>query len=221
MSRENRVLRVYEEVQGLIHDFIKQGMKPTTQQLQNMLYGSNYNPDSRIQQGTIYGCIMKGRENVITLWDAYVKDNNSFMKDVARIEYYEAEIKEKELRSQDFSEFIWELEHKKFGEDTEEIVKSLVFYPATAIIFNRKMSLYSEQGNNFLISSGGNKASWYIPSWWIWNIREYNLYRRTLKILRTQLQRGIDTKVLLPSREPLEKMLTTQETLRLMVEGKK
>lgn len=219
MSREGRISRIYTDVQKLIYDFIKQDMKPTTQQLQNMIFSSSYNEDSRKQKDDIYGCIMRGRENVIKLWDTYIEDNDHFNKQIAYIEYYKPETVRKELESQDFKEFYDEMQHKRFGEDTQEIMKYLGKYPAIAILFNQKMREYSEQGHSFLISSGGKNASWFIPSWWTWNVREYDLYRRTLSILRTQLQRGIDTKVLMPSNISLEKTSAMTTVVRAMIEN--
>jgi len=217
MSRTSKVSRIYDKVQNLIYDFVKQGLQPTTQQLQQMIYGDVFNPDSRTQRETIYKCIMLGRDKAIDLWNAYLEEN-TFLQDIVYIDTYEPETIKKELGSDDFHEFYWEYQNKRFGEDTEIIAKSLDIYPATAVLFNRKMALFSEQGHSFLISSCGNKASWYIPTWWIWNIRDFELYRRTLRILMNQFKRGQQTKLLLPSAIPIEKLLEQTKTIEKMLE---
>jgi len=219
MPRTGRVRRAFVEVQRIITDFFERGIHPTTQQIQSALYGSTYNPDSSIQNKVVYSCITRGRGNVITMWDNYVQ-GGTFIKDVAYVQYYEDEEMKKQVESEEFSEFHLSLQDGRFGRDTEEIIKSLGQYPAVATIFGRRIREYSKAGNNFVIASYGRESRWFIPSWWIWNIREYNLYRRSLKILRMQLNRGVRTKVLLPSGQPIEKALDYETVVRAALEDK-
>jgi ribosomal protein L40E len=219
MSKTSRVDRIYAEVQSIIYEFIKNGIKPTTLQIQQMEFGSSYNPDSRKQKELIYGCIMRGRNQAIELWNDYAEDNDAFLKDIAYIQYYQSDLANKELATEDFLEFYHEMQHDRFGTDIEEIKKNLDFYPAIALIWKKELDLFSEQGNSFLISRNGQKASWYLPTFWAWMVRDFNLYERTLKILYNQLERGRKTKVLLPSGQPLKKVLETTTVVRAMLEN--
>jgi hypothetical protein len=94
------------------------------------------------------------------------------------------------------------------------IKQNLGHYPAIAVISERKVKEFSKEGNNFLTATGGPDLKWYIPSWWSWNIREYKLYNRTVRILYTQLNRGVKTKVLLPSGVPLEEALAYRTVIQ-------
>lgn len=162
---------------------------------------------------------MKGRENVIILWEAYAK-SDQFTKDLELIENYRTEDIEKQIDSKEFRDFHWQLHSGRFGKETREIVETLEHYPAIANIFQDKMFEYSKTGNNFIIASYGKESQWYIPTFWTWNIREFKLYTRTLKILRRQLARGVKTKVLLPSGQPIEKVLLVETVVRASLEDK-
>jgi len=209
MTKEGKISRAYVEVQNMITKYLEKGIHPSTDLLKQAFYGDKYDKDSREQQETIYGCIIRGRETVIKLWDLYLLDSGgkTFLKDVAYTEVYEPEECGKELITEDFSKFHLELQNGKFGKDTEVIKQNLGHFPAIAVILGRKMKFFSKKGHNFLTATGGKDSVWYIPSYWAWNIREYKLYNRTVKILYTQLRRGIKTKVLLPSGVPLEEAI--------------
>jgi ribosomal protein L40E len=219
MPRTGRVRRFFPEVQRIITEFFKLGVDPTIHQIQQALYNADFNPDSKQQRDIVYGCIMCGRENVIKMWDAYVSDPQ-FVKDIQYAMTYRSEEVEKQRGSKEFREFNTELEDGKFGKDSDEIKESLEYYLAVAIIFENKMLEYSKASNNFIIASGGQDSQWFIPSFWKWNIREFHLYTRSLKILRRQLLRGIRTKVLLPSGQPIEKALGYETVVRAALEDK-
>jgi hypothetical protein len=218
MPRVGKIGRFFIEVQTVITSFFERGIDPTSDQIQVAVYGSKYNSDSVSQRDTVYGCIIRGRENVIKMWDGYVRGD--FGKDVAYIEYYEPDAWKKQVGSDDFTQFHLSLHDGRFGKDTEELKKNLGSFPAVATVFERKMREYSKAGNNFIIASYGNNSKWFIPSWWIWNIRDYNLYKRSLKILIRQLDRGIKTKVLLPSGQPIAKALDYETVIRAALEDR-
>lgn len=218
MPKVGEVRRFFVEVQGIITSFFKQGMEPTTSKIQATIYGSKYNSDSRVQREVVYGCITRGRENAIKMWNAYV--HGDFNKDVAYVQYYEPEEMKKQTESDDFTDFHLKLHDGRFGKDTEEIKKSLGWFPAVATVFHKRIREYSKAGNNFVITRYGAKSTWFIPSFWTWNIRDYNLYKRSLRILRRQLDRGIQTKVLLPSGQPIEKALDLETIVRATLEDK-
>jgi len=205
MTKEGKISRAYVEVQNMITKYLEKGIHPSTDLLKQAFYGDKYAKDSRKQQETIYGCIIRGRETVIKLWDLYLLE--TFLKDVTYTEYNEPEECGKELITEDFSKFHSELLNGKFGKDTKVIKQNLGHFPAIAVIFERKMKEFSKKGHNFLTATLGPNSVWYIPSYWAWNIREYKLYNRTVKILYTQLKRGIKTKVLLPSGVSLEETI--------------
>ena len=205
MTKEGKISRAYVEVQNIITKYLEKGVHPSTDLLKQAYYSDKYDKDSREQQETIYGCIIRGRENVIKLWDLYLLD--TFQKDLSHTEFYEPEECGKELITENFSKFHSELQNGKFGKDTKVIKQNLGHFPAIAIIFQRKMKEFSKKGHNFLTATGGKDSVWRIPSFWAWNIREYKLYNRTVRILYTQLKRGIKTKVLLPSGVPLEETI--------------
>lgn len=205
----SRIKRAYVKVQDIMLRYLERGISPSTDLLKQAFYDKDYDKDSRVQQETIYGCIIRGRDQAIDLWDLYLLENDGkdFFKDLAYIEVYEPEEWGKELKDKDFEEFHWKLHAGRFGEDTETIKRNLGHFPAIAVIFKRKMKEFSKKGHNFVIATGGKNSVWFIPSWWRWNIREYKYYRRTLKILYMQLKRGIKTKVILPSGVSLEEAL--------------
>jgi len=209
MPKQGKISRAYVEVQNMITKYLEKGIHPSTDLLKQAYYDAKYVKDSRVQQETIYGCIVRGRENVIKLWDLYLLEDGgkTFLKDLAYTEAYEPEECGKELITEDFSKFHWELQNGRFGKDTKVIKHNLGHFPAIAIIFERKTKEFSKKGHNFLTATGGTNSVWYIPSYWTWNIREYKLYNRTVKILYTQLKRGIKTKVLLPSGVSLEETI--------------
>jgi len=209
MTKQGKIARAYVEVQNIIMKYLEKGLHPSTDLLKQAYYATKYDKDSRQQQNTIYGCIVRGRENVIKLWDLYLLEDGgkAFLKDLAYTEVYEPEECGKALITEDFNKFYWELQNGKFGKDTKVIKQNLGHFPAIAIIFERKMKELSKKGHNFLTATSGSNSVWYIPSFWAWNIREYKLYNRTVKILYTQLKRGIKTKVLLPSGVSLEETI--------------
>jgi hypothetical protein len=217
MGKASEVSRAHPLVQGMITKYIEKDVPITTSLLQQAFYRENYDTDSKIQRETIYGCIVKGRNNVIKLWDAYLQ-GHSFYLDLVYVQNYEGKECENQLKTQDFEEFYNELQRGKFGKDTTIILKNLGEYPGVAILFKGRMDEYSKAGNNFLTASYGKESIWKIPSFWKWNIREFNLYRRTLKILRTQLERGRKTKVLLPSGIPIPRVLEYETIVRAALE---
>ena len=217
MRKVGEISRAYPLVQDMITKYIKQSIAMTTQLLQQAFYGQNYDADSKVQWETVYGCFVRGRDNVIKMWDMYLQDQ-SFFSDLAYVQNYEAKKCEDQLKTLDFDEFYYNLQAGKFGKETQDILKNLGEYPAVAILFERKMKEYSEGGNNFLTATYGKRSVWFIPSFWRWNIREFKLYRRTLNILRTQLKRGRETQVLLPSGISIPRILEYETVVRAALE---
>lgn len=217
MRKVGEVSRAHPLVQDIITKYIEQSIPITTQLLQQAFYRKNYDTDSKIQGETIYGCIVRGRDNVIKMWDIYLQ-GQSFFSDLIYVQNYEAKECERQLKTLDFDEFYYDLQRGKFGKDTTIILRNLGEYPAVAILFERKMKEYSKAGNNFLTATYGMRSVWFIPSFWRWNIREFKLYRRTLNILRTQLKRGRETKVLLPSGIPIPRVLEYETVVRAALE---
>lgn len=217
MRKTSEITRAYPLVQDLITKCWEEKIPITTQLLQQSHYKENYDKDSKSQWETIYGCICRGRGNVIKIWDVYL-DGKSFHSDLAYVQTYEAKDCERQFKTLDFDEFYYKLQRGKFGKDTSIILKNLGEFPAVAILFERKMKEYSKSGNNFLTASYGANSVWFIPSFWRWNIREYRLYKRSLHILRNQLDRGIKTKVLLPSGLPIPRILEYETVVRAALE---
>jgi len=217
MRKPSEITRAYPLMQDMITKYLEQGIPLTTQLLQEAFYRENFDADSKIQRETIYGCIVRGRDNVIKMWAAYL-EGQSFHLDLAYVQNYQDKECKDQFKTLDFDEFYYNLQRGKFGKDTSIILKNLGDFPAVAILFERKMKEYSKVGTNFLTASYGKKSHWFIPSFWRWNIREYRLYRRTLHILRTQLDRGKATKVLLPSGIPIPRVLEYETVVRAALE---
>lgn len=216
MRKPSEITRAYPIVQAKITEWWENKTPITTKKLQKFFYGENYDADSKSQWETIYGCICRGRDNVIKLWDVYLAGD--FNIDLPYVQTYEAEKCEHQIKTLDFDEFYYKLQRGKFGKDTSIILKNLGNYPAVAVLFERKMKEYSKSGNNFLTAKYGPRSVWFIPSFWRWNIREYRLYRRSLFILRRQLDRGIKTRVLLPSGTPIPRVLEYETVVRAALE---
>jgi len=217
MRKASEISRVYPLVQDMITKYVEQDVPLTILLLQQAFYKENFEADSKIQRETIYGCIVRGRNNVIKLWDMYLQ-GQTFHSDLAYVQNYEDKECEDEIKTQDFNEFYNEFQRGKFGKDTTIILRNLGDFPSVAILFRRKIEEYSKAGTNFLTANYGRKSVWKIPSFWKWNIREFNLYRRTLDILRTQLDRGRTTKVLLPSGIPIPRVLEYETVVRAALE---
>lgn len=223
MPRTSEVERFFVQVQGIISSFFEKGKRPTINTIQLATYGRKYNSDSRTQKQIVYGCITRGREYAIKQWNQYV-ESKEFVNDVTYIDHYEPVEIKNQIDSDDFRDFHSELQYGKFGEETEEIRENLGQFPAVAIVFDRRIQEYSKTGNNFIIPRvvKGSKVhwQWFIPSFWRWNIRECKLYGRSLKVLMNQLERGRNTRVLLPSGQPIQKALEVGTVLKASLEDK-
>ena len=217
MRKASEITRAYPLVQDIITKYIEHLVPITTLLLQQAFYKEYYDSDSASQGKTIYGCIVRGREHVVKLWNNYLQDR-SFFIDLSFIQNYEVQKCEGQIKTLDFDEFYYELQTGKFGKDTQDILKHLGDYPAVAILFEKKMKEYSKTGSNFLTATYGKNSVWSIPTFWRWNIREFKLYRRTLDILRNQLKRGRETKVLLPSGIPIPRILEYETVVRAALE---
>jgi hypothetical protein len=202
---------MYERVQNLITEHIINETPFTTRILMQELFGSEFNIDSREQREIVYGSIVLGRDIAAIKWDHYAMQSNGseLRSEIWRIKHYEADLIEEEKKTQDYKDFYHELTEGKFGKYTGEIIETLEDAVCVAIVFKNKMKAFSLRGDNFLISTYGANAIWYIPTWWKWNSRENSLYIRTIRMLQHQLKRAEKIPVALLSGR------TTEEVKRL------
>lgn len=213
MSKRHPDLVHFIDIQNILTNELQLGHTPTSQYLQNRHFGSYYDPDSRYQAEIVYNAIIRGRDNAIELWYDYVQDGG-LLKDIKTIVDTQPERIEEELSSEDFKEFQEHILKNGSNNHKESLMKELGQHPAIAIAFHNKMLQYSKQKNNFVISTTGRTAQWFIPTFWAWNIREYGLYYRSIETIGKQLERGIKTKVLLPSKLPIKKALEIRTNLK-------
>lgn len=220
----SEILRAYPFIQQILNEYFAQGISPSTALIQRAYYRSDYNSDSKFQRKIIYGCIEQGRENAI---DILVKDyfdkegEGGFISDLAYLQFYEPEKKDAEMQTQDYQTFMEILRGGGFGPEEQEIMKDLKDYPEIAILWKEKIKEIARKGHNFVISTGrGIKSTWIRASFWLWNIRERGQYLQTLKRLKRQLERGVRTKMLLPTGVPLAKALGYTTTVKAaLVDG--
>jgi len=203
-------------IQNILTGYLSQGVEPTTKQLQERHFGVNYDPDSRYQYEVVLGAIERGRSNAINQWEQYVKSND-LIEHINKINDETPERIEEELNSKDFEQFKKIILNGDIIENKRAALKELGGNPVIAVVFNDKVHDYSRQKNNLVISTYGKNASWSLPSFWAWNIREYNLYYRSIEVLAERLRRGIITKVLLPSKQPIKKALEYQTNIRAII----
>lgn len=204
------------EIQHLLTNYLSQGIEPTTSQLQERHFGVNYDPDSRYQYEVVLGAIERGRTNAIKQWEQYVK-SEELIEHINSIVEETPERIEEELNSKDFDKFKEIILNGSIIENKAAALKELGGNPVIAVVFTDKIQDYSRQKNNLVISTYGKKASWSLPTFWAWNIREYNLYYRSIEVLAERLRRGIITKVLLPSKQPVQKALEYQTNIRAVI----
>ena len=201
------------DIQNILTNELQTGHTPSSQYLQKRHFGAEYDPDSRYQGETVYNAIQRGRENAIKLWDDYVQEGG-LIDDINTIVDKQPERIEEELSSEDFKKFQEYILGNESNSHKIGLLKELGQHPAIAMCFYNKMQQYSKQKTNFVISTYGGMAQWFIPTFWAWNIRECNLYQRSIETIGKQLERGIKTKVLLPSKLPIKKALGYRTNLK-------
>jgi len=201
------------DIQNTLTNELQLGHSPSSQYLQERCFGAEYDKDSRYQAETVYNAIQRGRENAIELWDAHVQEGG-LIEDINTIVDTQPERIEEELSSEDFKEFKKYILKNESDSHKASLLKELGHHPAIAISFHDKMQQYSKQKTNFVISTYGRISRWSIPTFWAWNIREYNLYQRSVETIGNQLERGRKTKVLLPSKLPITTALNYRTNLK-------
>lgn len=191
---------------------------PTTREIQEEVFGEAFVSDSYRQRGLIYKAIANGRRNALTKYDHYI-DSPEHTKDMAEIEYYKTEEMERQLNHPDYGEFFVELKMGRFGDKTEVIETYLDAYVLVAAIWERKLHEYSQEGDNLVIASYGQRSAWKIPTWWKWAIRETKLYMRSVLILEKQFKRGEETGLLTASGIPLSKAIQYSTSIKGILEN--
>jgi len=215
MSRVGRISRAYARVQQIVSEYLNRGYNPTTREIQLAYYGDRFSDDSKIQYDTIYQCICKGRESAIAKWEAYIS-SREFESDLQKVLTTHDEERENAVNSHEWKEFYDRLIEN--GEIPEELLPLL---PALEFLFEQKMYQFSEEGTNFVIPEGNpflRTTRWYRPSRAAWNIREEDIYKRTLRVMGTQFRRGIKTQVRLGSGLPLRRVLDYTRTIKAALE---
>jgi len=210
--------RVYDDVQTFLTECSRAGVAPTIQDIGKAIYKDDYDPDSRYQRDAVYKAIYEGRILALNAWDEFCRSPD-FSKELEKIEYYEPSLAEAEFKGDDYANFNTYLYRGKFGEMTGELKKFSNEYSYIAALWRRKHKEISETKKmNLIVSSYGKNATWSIPSWWKWAVREINLFKRSFKMIKTQLERGESAKLLLPSGQPLSKAIGYVDSARALVE---
>jgi len=191
MGEISLVSRLEDEVSFMLTDLLEKGLNPTTQQLMQITFQSQYNSDSRKQRDTIYGIIIRRRDAAILDFEYYAA-SPEFTKDMASIDYYN----HPEEITDEYAEYDARLYEGFFGTETKTLKQFNEELKSVAILWDKKIKEFSEQGNNLVVATGGPKSRWKIPSYWGWAIRERDLYVISAKIIVKQLKRGIGTKAL-------------------------
>jgi len=218
MSRRvGRVTRAFARVQEIISEYLNAGYNPTTHEILQAYYRDQYDPDSSSQYDTIYQCIRRGRRLAIKKWEEYLR-TRGFWADLQRALIHMGEEIEESTRSEEWRDYIANLtERSVISDDVLELL------PALEFLFEQKMYQFSEEGTNFIISIGDpfrRQSRWYRPSRSGWNIRELDLYKRTLKTINTQIERGIVTHVITGSGDSLRRVLKyTQPIVASLEDG--
>ncbi len=207
----------YEAVQEILTRRITQGQHPSTIEIQEEVFDSAFSSDSRRQRGLVYGAIAKGRENALDAYGLYV-ESPQHLQDMMALEFYKADEMQKQLDSRDYGEFFAQLKMGRFGDKQKVIETHLDNFVLVAAIWETKMAEYSQAGNNLVVSSYGNRATWIIPSWWRWALRETDLYLRQIDQLQRQFQRGIKTGLLTASGVPLSKAIEYTTSVKGVLE---
>lgn len=218
-----RRLRGHSRIQEIIFEYLRSGYNPTLREIQSAYYVDDVNFDSIDQNQTIYGSIMLGRETALKRLDLDMGllDTN---QEVVHISHYEPDECMKVCQTDDYKEFHDMLIGGRFGKDvmreSEEILDQI---PSFAIWFYRKMWQYAKEGACFIIPISKRRwkrSGWYVPSWFLWNIREIDQYKNTVKILRRQLTRGMTTRLALPSGTQLSEALDWTSPIKAALEDR-
>lgn len=210
------VSRFYIESQQYITQRIQRDVPLCTYEIQQAVFGSEYDADSQYQKTVIRDRIIEGREKALQQWNLYC-DSQEFRNDFQALLYYGVpQILEDE--NEDYYDFYGKLLAGRFGEESESIREFLDDYIAISRLWTQKLKQYSQELNNLIISTYGRNAHWILPSWWRWAIRETNLYLRTVKILQRQFQRGISTKLLTASGRPIQEAVGYSRSIQGVLE---
>jgi len=195
--------RFYIEVQDFLRKRFLANNPPTTSQIQRAVFRRSFDQDSQYQRQIIYFRIAEGRENALKQWDLYC-ESADFTRDY---DYINTHKDQNVLNGDrpDYYDFYSALLRGRFGEETEDTMEYLNEYIVISKLWNTKLVEYSQNMNNLVISTYGKGAIWKLPSWWRWAIRETDLYLRCLKTLQKQFNRGISTKLLTASGQPLQR----------------
>jgi len=204
------------DIQNTLTNELQLGRQPSSQYLQERCFGAEYDKDSRYQTEVVYNAIQRGRDAAIELWDAHVQEGG-LLEDIKNIVDTQPERIEEELSSEDFKDFQEYILKNESDTHKANLLKEQGHHPAIAISFYDKMQQYSKQKTNFVIPTCGRNSQWFIPTFWRWNIREYDLYQRTIETIGRQLERGRKTKVLLPSKLPITTALNYRTNLQATI----
>ena len=215
MSRLSLISRAYARVQEIVSQYLNNGYNPTTREIQQAYYGNQYSSDSSTQYSTIYGCIQRGRKAAIEKWSQYL-GSKEFWYDLNKIRYQAENECEDVNKKEEWKEYLDRLDRD--GILSEDLLEVL---PAFEVLFEHKMYEFSDEGTNFIITSGNpfqGESRWIRPSRAGWNIREEDLYKRSLKVLGTQFRRGLQTQVQLTSGESLRRTLEYTQPIKAALE---
>lgn len=208
---------IYDEVQVFLTECNKIKVAPTLQNIGKHVFKDDYNPDSRYQRDAIYEALYLGRNIALNSWREYCKTSD-FNKDIEEIEFYHPEKVLEEFKTEDFGEFNRELYRGTFNAYTDTLKKNENVYGHIAVLWRKKLSEFSALGQNLVIASYGKTSTWHSPSFWKWAIREVELFKRTLNIIKMQLNRGEETKIALPSGKPFSKALGYVSSTKALIE---
>lgn len=215
MGEVSLAARLYDEVQFTLTHLLDAEKTPTTQDLMQLTFKGQYNPDSRKQRDTIYTIIMRGRDDAILNFETYAV-SQEFTKDIANIDYYEPP----QTITEDYAEYNSRLYEGYFGNETKILKQYEEELKPMATLWEKKINEYSHEGNNLVVATYGPNSKWVRPTYWWWAIRERDLYLRSAKILVKQIQRGIDTRIALPDLTNLNDALITSTEMKQLLEYK-
>lgn len=216
MSKEGRIRRIRPILQSKLSEYLRSGYNPTTEELVQSVFDSEYKKDSRIQRDTIYFALLIIRDEAIKAWENYVVTPQYF-SDLSQIEYYQQNKVEETFATNDFALFYIDLMQGKFRDKTKEFKEYTKEFGHIAVLWDIKMKEFLNRGICLVIAEYGKKSKWYIPTFWSWARRDTDLYIRTLNILKNQLERGKNTKIGLPSGERIERALEYTGSLKALI----
>lgn len=211
------------EVQNILFTLLSKGETPTTRELQQAYFGVDYNSDSVSQIGLIRTSITHGRELAYKQISDAVDDPNHQSEVIDIAHYEQAECMAVE-GTEGWNNFHDNLIDGKLGPEARKHRRELLeVIPAYSLWFSRKLWELAKSGACMIIPidirrGWGKQAKWHLPSWFAWNDRELDQYRRSIDRIRTQFNRGIKTRVALPSGDTMQKALAYTSPIQAAIE---